>query len=299
MVGSQAPSKELVSFAVLTAFLTGASALGAWFITDVYPTVALLGDLTPGIGAVSVLAGLAAFFSPCAFGLLPAYFGFYLAASPPEPGPGNTTALKLGMAAAAGITVPGIALAALVATLGPVFARDLPFFTTDPNEVVQAVRLLLGTMLILLGIAQLRGRAVGAGALSAVASRLPVSAIKMKSPLAVFFLYGLAYFLASVPCTSAVMVAPLLFSLAVGGVSGVAGTAMLIVLTMATLMILSSVLIGLAKDSVLARARPLTPDIQRASGLLVIAMGAALIYLTVQPTTFRAIFSPFTSPGVS
>ncbi len=291
---------HLVSFFLLAAIFIAIALWATWGIYNFYmPTVAVARNFSYGIVAVSILAGCAAFFSPCAFGMLPSYFGFYAVASPREARGGTTeTALKMGIWAALGIAVPGVILAALILKLGPPFALGLRIITPEPNQIVQVVRILLAAALILLGAFQIKGRVFGSGVLAGLVNRLPISSLKANTPGGAFFAYGVAYLVASVPCTANVMVAPLLFSFATGGVLGVAGTVLLMVLTMGVLMILTSVLFAFAKDSIVTKARLLTPEIQRASGVLLIAMGLVIVYFTLDTRMFFATFWSFKPPGI-
>ncbi len=287
-------------FLLLAAVIIGIAAWGVWGIYNYYvPAVAVARDFSLGIVAVSILAGLAAFFSPCAFGLLPSYLGFYAVASPTEPRGGTSeSALRMGVWAALGIAAPGIILAALLLKLGVPFALGLRIITREPNQTVQAIRIIFAAALVVLGIFQFSGRAFGSAALSKLVSRLPIRAGKAKPHGAAFFLYGVAYLVASVPCAANVMVAPLLFSFATGGIPGAAGTVLLMLLTMGVLMILATLVFALAKDSIMVRVRLLTPEIQRVAGLLMIAMGVVLIYFTLDTRAFFRTFWRFRPPGV-
>jgi len=290
----------MVAFVLLAIAFIALGVWGAWGIFNYYmPTVAVARDFSLGIVTISLLAGCAAFFSPCAFGMLPAYFGFYALASP-EGGRAGTaeSAVKLGLWAALGIAVPGVVLAALVLNLGPRWAAGLRLITVDPSEVMRVVRIILGLALVVLGALQLRGKTVGSAQIAGAISRLPLWRARPRSQALAFFLYGVGYLVASVPCTANVMVAPVLYSFAAGGVAGVAGTILLIVLTMGVLMILTSLLFAFARDSVVLKARLLTRDIQRASGVLLIAMGLVIIYFTVDTRTFFLTFWKFRPAGV-
>lgn len=298
VVATEAPAKGPVGAFVLLAVIFIALAFwGVWGIYNFYiPTVAIPQNFAWGIVAVSILAGCAAFFSPCAFGMLPAYLGFYAVTAPAEPrGRTAETAIKLGLAAAVGIAVPGVTLAGLILALGPPFALGLRIITADPNRAVQIIRILLGIALILLGVFHLRGRVFGSGAL---ASSVSGWAFRTKTPVVAFFMYGMAYLIASTPCTANVMVAPILFSFATGGILGVTGTVLLMVLTMGALMILTSIAFAYAKDSVFATARHLLPQIQRAAGVLVVIMGVVIIYFTLDTRMFFAVFWRFKPPGI-
>jgi len=90
-----------VVFGAIAAIFVSIALWGGWSIYNYYrPNVTMTKNFSWGMAAVSVVAATAAFFSPCAFGMLPAYFGFYTGASPTSPDEARTrTALWLGVAA--------------------------------------------------------------------------------------------------------------------------------------------------------------------------------------------------------
>jgi cytochrome c biogenesis protein CcdA len=119
-----------------------------------------------------------------------------------------------------------------------------------------------------------------------------------RSPTFAFFLYGVAYVVASTPCTANVVAAPVLYSFTTQAYAGAAGTILLIAGTMGALMILVSPLFGLAKGVLFTRVQLLTADIQRIAGALVVVMGLAIIFFSLDTGTFFDTFWRFTPPGV-
>jgi len=120
-----------VVFGAIAAIFVSIALWGGWSICNYYrPNVTMTNNFSWGIAAVSVVAATAAFFSPCAFGMLPAYFGFYTGTSPTSPDEARTrTALWLGVAAALGMMLTAIVLAAIVLQLGATFALSLRIMT--------------------------------------------------------------------------------------------------------------------------------------------------------------------------
>jgi len=99
--------------------LAAAFVLIAYYGTAVYnffiPTVVQRRDFSLGIWMLAAIGGVAAFLSPCAFGMLPAYFGFFLSMDPPaQEGTETRRALRYGLAAAAGMITVAIALAVVI-----------------------------------------------------------------------------------------------------------------------------------------------------------------------------------------
>ncbi len=85
-----------------------------------FRTFATTPDLTVfNLYALAVIAGIASFFSPCAFPLLPSYFSFYHLADSDEKGmsKGAGKSLRLGLAASFGVITFVLVLGLMFALL--------------------------------------------------------------------------------------------------------------------------------------------------------------------------------------
>jgi hypothetical protein len=89
------------------------------------------------------------------------------------------------------------------------------------------------------------------------------------------------------------MAAPMLAAAATQGIGGLIVTEAVFLLTMATLMVCTSILIGVANQTVLARLRQSLPTLLRAASVLLIVMGLTLIYLDLNLGLFRRTFFLF------
>jgi cytochrome c-type biogenesis protein len=129
------------------------------------------------------VAGIGAFFAPCAFALFPGYVSYYLASS----GLGNESAgrsLLLGLACATGSAVFFAIVGVAITLLGGAIA---PYLIATKPLIAGAVALL---GIVLLADVRLPSLVVSLGA---VGGRLPSGAA--------LFLYGFGYALASTGCT--------------------------------------------------------------------------------------------------
>ncbi len=212
------------------------------------------------LAAFGFVAGIGAFFAPCAFALFPAYISYYLTtAGNSRETPGR--ALALGLTCAAGSAV-FFALAGLaIALMGGVISRYL---------IAMKPVIAIGVALLGLGlVADIRLPSI-ALPLGRVGGRLP--------PAAGLFLYGFGYALASTGCTLPIYVSIIVLPLT----SGFAGAALVTFTSfasaMALMMLLTSLLVGLAKASVLRRLQASTVWIKRVSGAVLIVAGLYLGY---------------------
>lgn len=216
------------------------------------------------LAALGFVAGIGAFFAPCAFALFPAYVSYYLTST----GTGRETparSLGLGLTCAAGSAL-FFALAAAAITL--VGGAVSPYLIAAKPVIAMAV-VLLGLALV----TDVRLPSVGVS-VSGAMRRLP--------PAAGLFVYGFGYALASTGCTLPLYVSIVVLPLT----SGFSGAAVLtfgsFAVAMALMMLLTSLLVGLAKARVLGRLQASTAWIKRASGAVLILAGLYLGYYFIR-----------------
>lgn len=212
------------------------------------------------LAAFGFVAGVGAFFAPCAFALFPAYISYYLTTvGARRESPGRS--LALGLACAAGSALFFALAGVAIALMGGVISGYL--IALKPVVAIGVV--LLGVGLV----ADVRLPSVSMS-LGATGTRLPAAAG--------VFLYGFGYALASTGCTLPIYVSIIVLPLT----SGFAGAALVtfasFALAMALMMLLTSLLVGLAKASVLRRLQASTVWIKRVSGVVLIVAGLYLGY---------------------
>ena len=215
------------------------------------------------LAAFGFVAGVGAFFAPCAFALFPGYISYYVTSV----GPGRESvgrSLALGLTCAGGsalfFALTGLAITIVGGAISPYLIATKP--------VIALAVALLGVVLV--ADVRLPAFAVPIGA---VGARLP--------PAAGLFLYGFGYALASTGCTLPIYVSIIVLPLT----SGFAGAALFTFASfasaMALMMLLTSLLVGLAKASLLRRLQASTVWIKRVSGVVLIAAGVYLGYYYV------------------
>ena len=168
----------------------------------------------------AVGAGVATFFSPCAYALLPGYVGYYVSATGSE------------RPTVAGVLVRGVAATAGVfAAFGVVIGATV-YIGRSLKAVVPAIEAVVGVAL------------VGTGVFVSARGSLPapVSLPKRRSTVAGFFLFGGAYAAAATACVFPVFLSLVVRSLSMppaqtavvlGGFAGTFGVLMVSVTTAA------------------------------------------------------------------
>ncbi len=274
----------------------------AYYGTEVYnffiPTVIQKKDFSLGIWTLAVIGGVAGFLSPCAFGMLPYYFAFHLSAScsPDRRGDMLSHSVRYGAAAALGMITFAVCLAILILALGATFAPSLRIVTPVPNVVTQIIRVVSGLLLIFLGVQQLRGRSV-VQTLTGFFAKAEAKANELmagdRPSLVAFYLFGLLYVIVAMPCIANVMAGPLLAATTLYGAKGAVLAEGLFLGTMAMLMFLASICFGLANKAVIAKMESMREAILKSAGIIMILLGAIIIYLDIDTATFRQIFFQF------
>jgi cytochrome c-type biogenesis protein len=217
-------------------------------------------DSPLSLALLGFLAGIGGFFAPCAFALFPGYVSYYLSAS------GETSSVRrslgLGLACAAGaalfFALVGAAITMLGGAISPYLIATKPAIALAVVAlgVVQVLDVRMPSLALPAGLTAGRGVPVGVAV----------------------FLYGFGYALASTGCTLPLYVSITVLPLT----SGFSGAAMLTFLAfasaMALLMLVTTLLVGLAKQQIVSAFQRSAAWIKRASGVVLILAGLYLGY---------------------
>lgn len=240
--------------------------------------------------ALSAAAGVAAFFSPCVFPLLPSYVTYDLGL---QGGKGNRLmrSLALGSAAALGIVGVNLAIGAVIAALG----QATPF-QPDPRKdpaIILLVRTLAGVAVAILGVFTLTGRSLAAGLLYRM---VPTPPALEPGGLKGMFWYGFFYNAAGIGCTGPILLSVILFALTSGSAGAAIGAFLAFSLTMGALMVGVTAIAGLSQTILIQRFRLATPFLHRLGGAIMVLVGSyTAISLATGPgrEIFVRLFLPF------
>lgn len=204
--------------------------------------------------AYPFIMGIFVMLSPCGYALIPGYITYYLGSEITV-----SRALKGGIVSTIGLITVYAAVGISTTTIGGLIKPYITLLTVFS-----------GVMMIVLGV------------LIIANVQLPfayqVISSKRKG-LRGFFVYGIAYGLAAAGCT-----APLFFSVVLlaftrsGPFDGVI-TLILYALGVGIPLIITSILVAMAKRPLLAKIQNLTPMLHKISGAVMILGGLYLIYL--------------------
>ncbi|MCM8747981.1 cytochrome c biogenesis CcdA family protein [Thermomicrobiaceae bacterium CFH 74404] len=212
-------------------------------------------------------AGMIAAVNPCGFAMLPAYLALYLGAG--GQADQRSGARRLAEAVVVGGTVSA-GFVVLFAAAGAVISAGGRFLL----PVMPWVGLAIGVGLVLLGLAMLAGRTFNPALFEQLADRIGRS---RERSLRGFFLFGLAYGLASLSCTLPV------FMIAAGSalISGSLGRGFVQLLSyglgMASVVIALTLAIALVKAGFVTLLRRAVPYVQTVAAMLLVVAGGSIV----------------------
>ncbi|NCY16869.1 MAG: cytochrome c biogenesis protein CcdA [Actinobacteria bacterium] len=207
--------------------------------------------------------GMVATFNPCGFAMLPAYLSYFLGLEGEQddaPDASILRALAVGASMTAGFLV-------VFGVLGLVLEPAL----TTINRRLPWVTILLGVVLIIIGVAMLAGRTISV--------RLPSFGRGPESrELSSVFLFGISYALVSLSCTLSLFTAAI--STTVQDENVIAGILAFLAygLGMGLVLMVITLAIALARQSLVRNLRRVLPYINRVSGALLVLAGLYVTY---------------------
>ena len=232
---------------------------------------------------LSIIFGIAAFFSPCAFTVLPAYVSNYLTKQEKQKSK-LFELFKLGIFAALGIIVVNMVIGTVIAILGSATP-----FSKDPRTdipLILGIRTAAGIFIAILGVMTLMHKSINIGFIQNFLSKKEFS----KS----MFGYGIIYNAAAIGCTGPIMLGLMIYAYSTGSFISALTSFIVFSLTMGILMILLTVLIGLFKSLIIKKMVQVTPIIMKTAGVIMIIVGLSIVILTLEGNRiFVKIFFPF------
>ena len=217
--------------------------------------------------ALAFSAGMVATVNPCGFALLPAYLSYFLGLEPGGSGEADdlprapvVRALAVSAAVTLGFLVVFAVMGFAWSSISGLIGRRLPWFT-----------LVIGVLLVVLGIAMLRG--------FEPVLRLPKLQMSAnRRQLSSMFLYGVSYAVASLSCTIGVFIG--IVSTTLEQESFLTGVSTFVAygLGMGTTLSILTIAVALARSGVLRAFRRVLPHMQRISGVLLIVAGLFVGY---------------------
>ncbi len=229
-----------------------------------------------GIYTLAVIGGIASFFSPCSFPLLPSYMTYYLNPAKKkskDDGKNQVGGLWMGIKTSMGIVLIFGGVGIIVAFGGRELTGFIPLF-----QPVTSI-LLISIGVIILADLDLRNH-FNSFKEKVFGSRPKVTISKDKSRDQIDpFYYGIGYGLGAAGCTAPVFIAVLISSWLTEGYLSALFVLLLFLAPIVILMIVVSVLTQYAKDTIVNKLTILIKPIRYVSGVFLILVGVYILLL--------------------
>jgi cytochrome c-type biogenesis protein len=281
--------KRSGSWAVLPTLVAVLVAIGyaifVFYVKGFSPTTGTL-----SLFAFAVVAGIATFFSPCSFPLMPGYLTRDLQVMDKDPKKVRTSVVSNGLAAAAGVFLFAVILGLVTVLIGSSFVGSLGISGPSPNLYVRILRGTVGVFLVLLGILNLRGtRIFHNDSLTSIGKRLMKNG-ELK-PSREMFAYGFGYVSVGIGCAGPILSGLLLFALSFGGAVEASVAFLVFAVTMAGLMIGVSLVVAVS-PSTLTELTHNGPRIKKVASLAQVAVGTFLVLASYYNSLFVQLLFP-------
>ena len=234
-----------------------------WIINWAAGLVALL-PLSYAFGA-----GMVSTVNPCGFAMLPAYLSLYLGTGEPEftqrsPMARMAKASYIGLAVTLGFVVLFSGVGLVIAVGGQLLLRVMPW-----------AGLVTGVALAIVGVLLLTGRHIYSGLAARLSARIGTPGV---GGVRGFFLFGIAYAVASLACTLPIFLVVVGSAVAVRGV--MAGFVQFISYALGMGLVLVTLTLGMAlfRGATVGIFRVALPYMERTSAVLILLMGSYLVY---------------------
>lgn len=252
-------------------------------------------SFAPNAGAFSLIifaavAGVATFFNPCAFPLMPGYLAHQVKVTPGEERRSLGSLLYGGSIAAMGLSTFNLLLGGILAFLGATFLGSLALASAEPNLAVRIFRGVVGILLIALGVSHVTGRGLSFGFLEGIGQRFRF--FKGTRSTKELYAYGFGYNAVGIGCGGPILAGLSVFAFAFGGFGATLVAFLVFSLTMASLMIAISLLPTILGAAPMRRLGRSTGKIQRISGIVQTIVGIFILFSSIYTALFVGVFFP-------
>ena len=267
---------------------------------------ALKGEADPldvarlGLIAFAFLAGIAAFFSPCSFPLLPGYITYYFKVGAdaerrkaqqaakdgvvhkgPSFGSQVKTGLRLG-------SIAGLGIVMVYFVIGVIVIGALAVGVALTGGAITYLKPIVGTILIVMGFLTVFDVAINTGYIMAPFRRLKDKIRPSKGPqkptfnTAGLFLYGVGYGSASASCSAPIFIALAVTAVATGNPQDAVVTFAVFLFSLWLIMAIVSVALTVSEERVKSGMMRYYIWIKRITGVVFIIAGVYLLWLFLE-----------------
>lgn len=224
-----------------------------------------------GIG-FAFAAGVIAFFSPCAFPMLPAYISYYLGLMENKDveGPTKTNIIQVLKDGVVGGVSCALGAVAILAAIGVGISLLGSTVRDAIKENVALMEPIVGIILIVMGIVMLMGLNL----------KLPFKikkGVKGKGYVSLFA-YGILYALAAAGCTAPIFISVIIKAFASSTFIDGLLVFFSYALGLGVLLVIVTILVASAKEVMITKMKRIMPYVQKIGAAVLIVVGIWLIY---------------------
>ena len=267
----------------------------------------------PQIGLVGIafIAGLASFFSPCSFPLLPGYITYYFKMKAdtrkkreeeameaagkadypvaPEVAPEAPKEPTMGSQVASGLkmgTLSGIGIVLVYLVLGIVIIGLLLVGVSVSGKAIEYMKPIVGIILVVMGVLTVFDVAINTGYITAPFRRLRDRVRPRKGPqkptfnAAGLFLYGVGYGSASASCSAPIFIALAVTAVSTGEPFDAVVTFVVFLLSLWILMAVVTIILTVSEEKVKSGLMKHYIAIKKVTGIVFLIAGGYLLWLT-------------------
>ena len=271
-------NKFLISLMSLILLAIAGYLTFSYFVVKLMPEV-----LSLNLFIVAIVAGIAAFFNPCSFTVLPAYItGVFLTK---EKKVKQGKIVHYGFLAAIGLITFNLILGIIMGFLGESFLKS--FSLNHP--FVRLFRGGVGLVLLILGLMYIAGRGFRFPFFERIGRTF--QSLRMTSPSASMYIYGFGYNMIGIACTGPILAIMLISAFAFGSFVAALFTFLVYSFTMALMMVFVSILSAYAKEELINKLRTSVINIKRISGIILIIVAIFLTISSLYPQEVSKLFT--------
>lgn len=214
--------------------------------------------------AFAFAAGLVATVNPCGFAMLPAYMSYFLGRDDTDTLARAQTSVPHALGVGATVSAGFLAVFAVTGTLVSLGARVVV-------DAVPWISLAIGVLLVGLGVVMLAGRHLRL--------RLPGVHVEVRGRgLRSLFVFGVAYAIASLSCTLPIFLTVVSGTVTRANVASGIVAFVVYALGMSVVLLVLTLALATAKQTLVHRLRSAVPYVQRVSGVLLVLTGGYLAF---------------------
>lgn len=205
-------------------------------------------------------AGIVAFFSPCAFPMLPAYISYYLSRGQKGVKSGIIGGLACGLGAILVLNLIGILVSFAGEEIGGLI-----------KEHITVIEIAVSIIIIILGVSMILGKTLSFS--------LPLKKTEHEGYTGLF-LYGVLYALAALGCTAPIFISIMLRAFSSFDILNGLLISFVYSLGLTVFLVMVTFILALGKEVLVKKMRKILPYVEKIGGIIIVLVGLYILLYT-------------------